>query len=512
MNAPPAGSTKATVLLVDDEAVSRKMMEYFLSKSGFSPVSAPSAAAARAIVAESGPGLIDCVVTDYNMPGETGLELLFWLRQNDPTLAVIMVTATTERETVAATLRGGASDFLDKPIAESELVSAVRSGVATTAERRKLVDAEKAVREVGRAQYRMFGLGSDTEAGITVCHHPWHAAGGDFVNCFQTSPSRYQVLVADVSGHDLHAAYVAAYFQGMARGLFESGQPLTSVLGKFNNLLLLQSGSGSQGGFHSICACIVEVDLDRLELALCDYGIPAAHIVSAEGRVSVAEINIGSPLGWFEELEFKLAKIHTRAGGHLHIWTDGLEDLANTLGVSPFCLSSILVRARLGQQALPDLSLAKDDVLALQIPLSSGNAGIWFPVLMESYCEADVPEIDESQGRWQRSLKLALPELTESRLFDLLLSVRETVLNGVKHGCAGRPGETCDLAISASTERRIIRVFVSDTGQGHSFDWSTHHQDPMLADLHRGLALINRLATKVTSERNGADLTLDFSY
>src|SRR5688572_27719429 len=108
MSLPSSSPETKVVLAVDDEAVSLTLLAYFLKKAGYQTVTVDSAAAARQYIARYGPAAVHCVVTDYRMPGETGLELLLWLKQQDRALSVIMITATTEREFVAETLRGGA--------------------------------------------------------------------------------------------------------------------------------------------------------------------------------------------------------------------------------------------------------------------------------------------------------------------------------------------------------------------------------------------------------------------
>lgn len=237
-----SGKTQPVVLMVDDEAVARTLLEYYVRKTGHRAIVAESAAMARRLVGELGPAAIDCVITDYNMPGESGLELLLWIKQNDPALSVIIITATTERETVAATLRGGASDFLDKPITEANLTAALHAGIAATAHQRRLAETDRVVRQVGQTQHQMFGLGPEAAANLEVCYHPCHAAGGDFINYFQLDPDRYLAVVGDVSGHDLHAAFVSAYFQGLLRGMIEGGRAVSAVLESFNHFLLEEWG------------------------------------------------------------------------------------------------------------------------------------------------------------------------------------------------------------------------------------------------------------------------------
>ena len=517
MIATPAQTHQPAVLMVDDDSVARTLLRQYLIKNRFRPIVAESAVAARKIIAQQGSGAIDCVVTDYNMPGESGLELLLWLKQNDPALSVIMITATTEREFVAATLRGGASDFLDKPINETKLIAAVSGGIATTAQKRRLAETDRAVQEVGRAQHQMFGLGAEAATRLDVCYHPCHAAGGDFINFFKVSGDQFLVLTGDVSGHDLNAAFVSAYFQGMARGMVEAGQPITRVLEIFNQFLLNEWGerspTGNRAGLLSVCACAVTVDQARHSLTVCNHGIPQTSQISATGRIESKLNHRTSPLGWFDDLKIEPTSIGTSEGGQAWVWTDGLADLADSLGLSSCSLATGLLRARDRGEQLPELIQAKDDILLVRIQLSANASGnSWLPILHEHYSGDESDNIDGYQSYWERSLRIALPELSESRHFDVLLTARETVINGLIHGCGGRATEFCTIAISAQTELRLVRVMVSDPGSGHDYDWETPQQSDELADHHRGLSLIHRLATQVVSFRHGADLTLDFNY
>ena len=516
MSPPPADAFRPVVLAVDDEIVSLKLIEYFLKKAGYHTVIFGSAEAARHYVAEHGPAAVHCVVTDYRMPVESGLELLLWLKQQDAALSVIMITATIEREFVAATLRGGATDFLDKPIAEEKLRHAVTQGIALTLRRRRSEEAESAVRQVGRTQHQLFGLRGDAGARLDLCFHPRHEVGGDFVNYFQLGSDEFLVLTADVSGHDLHAAFVSAYFQGMMRGMIEAGQPISTVFAKFNRFLVEEWGTRIDGAgsttLSSVSGCSIVVNRRRGEATLCNQGSPQPWFVSPTGRVERCKTENGHPLGWFDDLEVRPCLQSCPDGGQLVLWTDGLEDLAVELQVSPLSLATGVQRARERGETPAQLSRAKDDVLVVFIRLAEAATGNWRPLIGESYSGVHLAEIDAFQAGWERSLMLALPDLSESRRFDVLLALRETTINAMQHGCLGRPDQYCQLSVCVDPRERCLRAVVSDPGSGHEFTELARETGDEIADLHRGLSLVGRLATAVTTARRGAELTLDFRY
>ena len=113
----------ATIHLVDDDPLLREFIGGYLSSVGFEVKGFGSVAAFRAAVAH---GLPDMVISDLVMPGETGLDLLHWLRGFSQ-LPVIMLTsqdATTDR---VVGLELGADDYLAKPCEPRELLACVRT-------------------------------------------------------------------------------------------------------------------------------------------------------------------------------------------------------------------------------------------------------------------------------------------------------------------------------------------------------------------------------------------------
>ncbi len=118
-------SDDGTVLVVDDLAANRKLMEAILAPRGFTVVAVASGPEALAVLAERLP---DVVLLDVLMPGVDGYETCRRIRAEPRTafLPVIMVTASGERERLRA-LEVGADDFVSKPFDQAELLARVRS-------------------------------------------------------------------------------------------------------------------------------------------------------------------------------------------------------------------------------------------------------------------------------------------------------------------------------------------------------------------------------------------------
>ena len=110
-----ASAARPRLLIVDDEPANLEMLSRRLSVRGFQLLTAPSGPAALSLIKEARP---DLVLLDLMMPGMSGMETLSHIREriSSSELPVIMVTANNDRSVMLEAIRGGANDFLTKPV------------------------------------------------------------------------------------------------------------------------------------------------------------------------------------------------------------------------------------------------------------------------------------------------------------------------------------------------------------------------------------------------------------
>lgn len=114
---------EAHVLVVDDDTRTRDLIRRNLDRSGFRVTAAASAEEARGRMRGL---LFDLAVVDIMMEGESGLELLQWVRDGSG-MPVLLLTAKGEPEDRVRGLELGADDYLAKPFEPRELVLRIRS-------------------------------------------------------------------------------------------------------------------------------------------------------------------------------------------------------------------------------------------------------------------------------------------------------------------------------------------------------------------------------------------------
>jgi putative nucleotidyltransferase with HDIG domain len=120
------------ILIVDDEEAIREVVSTMLESRGYHCTTVPNGRAAQEQVKRATP---DLILSDMIMPEMDGLKLLEWMRQYDPEVPVIMVTAIHDISTALESIRRGAYDYILKPFEKDQLFL----GVGRALEHRKLI-------------------------------------------------------------------------------------------------------------------------------------------------------------------------------------------------------------------------------------------------------------------------------------------------------------------------------------------------------------------------------------
>ena len=114
------------ILVVDDDASLRRVLEYNLAKEGYAVLTADSGEQALALLdAER----VDLLITDIKMPGMDGMDLLRRVRQASPETQVIVITAFGTIEMAVEAMKAGAFEYVTKPFNRDELSLAVRKAL-----------------------------------------------------------------------------------------------------------------------------------------------------------------------------------------------------------------------------------------------------------------------------------------------------------------------------------------------------------------------------------------------
>ena len=341
------------VLVVDDSRAQRHMVSMQLRRWGYSVTECESANVALDLCRS---GTIDIIISDWMMPGMTGLEFCKKFRGLDRENYgyFVLLTSKSEKTEIADGLEAGADDFLTKPVSSNELRARLRAGermlamqaellaknkviVSTLVELQKLYDsldrdlieARKLQQTLIRDRVRDYGW-----ARVSLILRNSGRVGGDLVGSFRVDDDRVVVYSIDVSGHGVASAMMTARLAGFLTGsspeqnlAFQTGPdgehvllPPAEVVDRFNRLMLEEIQVEQY--FTMVFAV---VDRRRATVDLVQAGHPHPMLVRSDGRVQKLGHG-GLPVGLVPEARFDAIRAPIAPGDRLVLISDGFTE------------------------------------------------------------------------------------------------------------------------------------------------------------------------------------------
>src|SRR6266550_5729513 len=325
-------SSEGEILVIDDDALTRKILIRTLTAAGYRCDESANGSAAWERVHREQPALL---LLDLEMPDLNGAELLKRLRADqNPDIAqipAIMLTGHGGEESEVLCLEAGADDFVTKPINTAVLRARIETQLRLRSMRRQL-EQQKDELEAWR-----HNLERDLEAArltqqslipqktpripgweIAACYRPVIQVGGDIYGWLPLKNGRILFWIADGTGHGAAAALLTT----LAKLLFHHGgvehDAPTTVMERVNSDF--RSIFGARSFMTAMC---VALDPASGRASVVGAGHPPLLVVRDNGATeSIA--SIAPPLGLIEHPEFTETVIGFKAGDAFILYTDGL--------------------------------------------------------------------------------------------------------------------------------------------------------------------------------------------
>jgi sigma-B regulation protein RsbU (phosphoserine phosphatase) len=146
------------ILVADDDAIGRRLVERALGKSGYDVLVVPDGAEAWRILAASDPPAL--AILDWMMPGLTGVEVCRKVREAGWPVEPYLIVLTSRGETsdVVTALQAGANDYVTKPFEIEELRARVSVGERIVTLQQQLSDRVRALEEALAHVHQLEGL------------------------------------------------------------------------------------------------------------------------------------------------------------------------------------------------------------------------------------------------------------------------------------------------------------------------------------------------------------------
>lgn len=347
------------VLLVDDSRAHLTLMAAILKRWGFRVTRAESGEEALALLSDRA---FDLVLSDWVMPGMSGIELCKRFREQGSETYVyfILLTSKSEVEDVTRGLAAGADDFLSKPIDRNELQARIAAGERLIAMQRSVVEKNHLLeRTLGQIQTLYDGIARDLiearrlqqslvperfrtypEGDVSLLLRPSGHVGGDLVGVVSAANGQLGLYAIDVSGHGIASALLTArlagYFSGStpahnialvptADGGHEIRSPRDICLG----LNALTIGDMETELYFTML--FAKCDLATGDVEIAQAGHPNPMIQHADGAIEFPGEG-GMPIGLFEEPLFGTTRSRLAPGDRLIMYSDGFTEQVDPAG------------------------------------------------------------------------------------------------------------------------------------------------------------------------------------
>jgi sigma-B regulation protein RsbU (phosphoserine phosphatase) len=328
--ARPDARERGLILVADDQPAVREALRLLLKPHGYHVRTVASPAAVLQALAEPGPRY-DLLVMDLNYArdtttGQEGLELVSAVREVDPQLPVVVMTAWSTVPLAVATMREGVCDFIEKPWDNARVLAAVETHVTAGDRRRRTRRLEEDALVVQR---RLLARAVPAVEGFDI-GVAWHFAeplGGDAYVAARRPNGQLAVVVADVCGKGMPAALLMASTLATLEDLVEAA-PLSpsQVCAQLSRILAPRLGDER---FVSLAFAV----LDRAQgvLTYANAGHPAPLLLHADGRTS--RLTAGGPvLGVVAAATYEEGRLPLGRGDRLVLFTDGVAEAASAGG------------------------------------------------------------------------------------------------------------------------------------------------------------------------------------
>ena len=323
-----AATVTGRVLIADDQRHILDALQLLLKGYGYATeaVSEP-AQVVKAI--ESGG--FDAVLMDLNYTrgttgGEEGLRLVSQIRAMDELLPVVVMTAWGSVDQAVEAMRRGASDFVQKPWENGQLLQKLQEQLSSAGtQRRAQRQREEELQEAREIQQRLLPKSLPEIPGYDVAGmtQQLRFVGGDYYNVVRISPEHTAICIADVAGKGMPAALLMSSLQAALSPLIAENPAPREMCRRLNRILCDLTPVGK---FISFFYAVLDHKGDRL--TYCNAGHNPPLLIRADGA-SMELNHAGAVLGQFPDWRYEQSDLQMNRDDKLLIFTDGLVEAFN---------------------------------------------------------------------------------------------------------------------------------------------------------------------------------------
>jgi sigma-B regulation protein RsbU (phosphoserine phosphatase) len=352
---------KRFILLVDDEqnilnALGREL-EDWAAESSLGILTAASARKGLEILEEQG-GETVIVISDLKMPEMKGSDFLLEVKKRYPDIVSILLTGYSETQEVIKAVRAGIFSYMLKPWDSEYLVAELQKAFDFGELRRKnafyLKTIEEELKWAGELQKAILKPNLPGSSGVEfrVSYRPVPGlyCGGDYYDVILVGKDRYLLLVGDVEGHGVKAAFVTGILKAVIYSEYVGatiGKDFSpgAFLGWLNERLNFEFRKASSL-IITFFAAVLDLKAGTFRYSNAGHNHP---FILRAGKAIELPVS-GSAIGFANSISYTEKTVGLLGDDIIALYTDGLVEIDCLHGRAPLRLGPILERVEYGTE------------------------------------------------------------------------------------------------------------------------------------------------------------------
>lgn len=470
------------VLIADDDPGTRLLLRKKLEQAGYAVISAKNGQEAINRLSND----ISAAVVDLKMPDVDGMECLRHIRKNFPDLSPIMLTASENIANAVEAMKQGALDYMTKPFNARQLIALVEKAVAAYTQSKRLRETEQKLAHERHQQLfiasqiqqsMLLGQPPEDIEGLDIAHItiPSQQIDGDFIDFIRQDQRILDLVVADVMGKGIMAAFVgAALKSGFLKVLNDSvmsgpsknlPEPAHLVAAVHNRMI-----SQMERFETFVTLCYGRFDLAKNRFVFVDCGhVRTIHYRHEENSVNLLR-GANMPLGFPESKGFMQFQAGYAPGDVFLFYSDGVTEAKNAQG--EMFDESRLIRCveaygrRPARKLVSEIKrevteftgtdIFSDDFTCVAVRITGDIPHKPLRLAETIEIDSDLQKIKDVRAFILRFCSRLPEKLDENRAAGIEVAVVEVVTNIIKHAYHLKTGMRIEIAARAFDDHLVI--------------------------------------------------------
>ena len=482
---------KIKVLIADDDPVIRALVKGILRKAGYDVVVAENGLRALELMTDQ----IGAVLLDLHMPEMDGLECLRAISSKYKGLSPIMLTASDDVSNAVEAMRYGAFDYITKPFNPKKVLALVKKSSQAYEQTRRL---QKVEAELARAREHEIFVASEIQRtmllgqppddlkglGVANLTIPSQSVDGDFYDFFKPNDHSLDLLVADVMGKGIMAAFLGA---AMKSRFLRVMNELGAFSGRHDQPSPEQIITAVHAGMIKqmeeletfVTLCYGRFDLKAGEFIFVDCGHVRTIYHNAHANKITLLQGVTMPLGFPETDPFKQIVQPFTAGDLFVFYSDGLTEATNPKGEmygeerltdlifqnAGLENENLLKTVRQSIESFTGSKTFDDDFTCVLVRIDPDQNGALIAAMDKLEIESDLDEL-AGVRLFVRNFCEAVPDnrIGTERIDKLEIAITEVVTNIIRHAYKNQKGRKIVIDAGLYDEKLVLMVY--DRGCG----------------------------------------------